>query len=121
LSIEVLEGLPDNVLAFEAAGKVTDSDYEDVLIPAVEESLKTQDKVRLLYVLGSRFEGYEAEAMWDDAKLGLGHLGSWEKIALVTDQGLLRGMVKAMGFAMPGEVKVFSLDELEQAKSWVSS
>jgi len=120
MAIRVLPDVADNVLAFEAIGKVTDSDYEDVLMPAVEERKAEQGKIRLLYVLGSEFEGYESDAMWDDAKLGLKHLGAWEKIALVTDNGMLRGMVKAFGFAMPGEVKVFSLDDLEQAKAWAS-
>ena len=37
--IRVLDGLPDNVLGVEASGKVTDDDYERVLVPAVRERL----------------------------------------------------------------------------------
>ena len=121
MALEMISGLPANVLGVEAKGKVTDSDYEEVLIPAVDKMIAENNKGRLLYVFGTSFDGYEAEAMWDDAKLGLTHIASWEKIAFVSDNAMYRGVVKAFGFAMPGEVKVFSLGELADAKSWIAS
>ena len=36
--IRILEDLPKNVLGVEASGKVTDDDYEQVLIPALRET-----------------------------------------------------------------------------------
>lgn len=120
MALELIGDLPANVLGVEAQGKVTDNDYETVLIPAVEKMMAANNKGRLLYVFGSSFDGYEAEAMWDDAKLGLKHLASWEKIAFVSDSGMYRGVVKAFGFAMAGEVRVFSLAQLGEAKSWIA-
>ena len=120
MTVRVISGLPANVLAFEAIGEIEDDDYEDVLIPAVEEILKTQDKVRFLYVLGEDFEKYEADAMWEDTKMGMSHLGKWERIAVVTDHNGYRRSVKAFGFLMPGKVKVFPMAELDDAKAWVS-
>jgi hypothetical protein len=35
--IEIIDGLPANVLGVSAEGKITGSDYETVLIPALDE------------------------------------------------------------------------------------
>jgi hypothetical protein len=118
--IEVIEGLPDGVVGLEAVGEVTAEDYESVAKPAVERARDGRDKVRLLYVVGERFERYTAGAMWDDTKLGLAHPFSWERIAVVSHEGSMRAMVKGFGWLIPGEVKLFSLSELEDAKTWVS-
>ena len=40
MAIRIIEGLPDNVVALEALGKVTGDDYKDVIMPAVEASIK---------------------------------------------------------------------------------
>jgi hypothetical protein len=119
--IELIEGLPDNVAGFEAKGEVTDGDYESVLIPTVDRIRDEYGKVRCLYVLGEEFDGYSAGAMWDDAKIGMAHPRSWEKCAIVTDLDWLRSAVKAFGWLVSGEVKVFANAELTDAKEWVAA
>ena len=118
--IEVIEGLPDGVVGLEAVGEVTADDYERVATPAIEHARAGRDKVRLLYVVGDRFERYTAGAMWDDAKLGMSHPFSWERIAVVTDEGAMRASVKGLGWLIPGHVRVFEISELVDAKAWVS-
>ena len=118
--IELLQDLPDNVLALEASSKVTGDDYEKVIIPAVEARFEQFDKIRFLYHLGPDFTGFDAEAMWDDAKVGLKHLTHFEKIAVVTDVDWITRATKTFGFMMPGEVKVFTNAQLAEAKTWVS-
>lgn len=123
--LEIIEGLADNAVGFSAKGDVTSEDYETVLIPAVEEKLKSHDKIRLLYYLGSEFSRFEAGAMWDDAKVGLTHITEWEKIAIVTDVNWIQQAGKIFGLAIetkavPGDVKVFHNSELEEAKDWIS-
>lgn len=119
--IERLSGLPDHVIGFSAHGQVTAQDYAQHVVPAVEEALAGHDKVRLLYQLGEDFDGFDAGALWEDTKVGLGHLAAWERIALVTDVGWLRSAAKAMGFMMPGEVRVFANAELGSARNWLVS
>jgi len=120
MSVTVIDGLPENVIGFEAVGEVEDDDYEDVILPAVEQLLESHEKVRILYVLGADFEKYEADAMWEDTKMGLHYRGKWERIALVTDHKGYQRSVKAFGFLMPGEVKVYPLAELDAAKEWIA-
>lgn len=118
--LERIQGLPDHVLGFEAKGVVTGADYESVLIPAVEELLARQKGISFLYHIGHEFTGFDAKAMWDDAKVGFQHLTAWERVAVVTDVRWLQTAVKAFGFVMPGHVRVFSNIELDTARRWLS-
>jgi SpoIIAA-like len=61
----MLADLPGNVVGFEAVGEVTSEDYRNVLIPAAEAALEKNDKVRLLYVLGERFDAISAGAVFE--------------------------------------------------------
>ncbi len=117
--IEITSGEPDNVVVAVAHGKVTGEDYEKVLVPAIEAKLKSHKKIRLLYLIANDFDGYTAEALWDDAKLGFGHWTAFEKVAVVADVHWIINSVKFFRFIMPCPVKVFSNNELAEAKTWV--
>ncbi|MGI9666382.1 MAG: STAS/SEC14 domain-containing protein [Acidimicrobiia bacterium] len=118
--IRVIDGLPSNVVGLEASGEVSSGDYEAVLDPAVDAVLSSHDKVRFLYVLGDDFEGYSGGAMWEDAKVGISHWSKWERIAVVTNHSAYIDGVKALGWMVPGEIRVFSVPNLEDAKTWVA-
>lgn len=118
--VEQIPDLPDNVLGFTAKGTVTANDYESVIIPAVEALFARQRKVRFLYHLGEAFSGFEAAAVWDDTKLGLRHLGGWERMAVVSDVEWIRAAVRILGLAIPGQVRVFHDRELAEAKRWIA-
>ncbi|MGH9423821.1 MAG: STAS/SEC14 domain-containing protein [Thermoanaerobaculia bacterium] len=118
--VEKISGLPDNVLGFTAKGTVTAGDYESNVIPAVEALLSRESKARFLYHLGDEFAGFEAAALWDDAKIGLKNFSHWERIALVSDVEWIQWAGKIFGFAMPGHVRVFPNRELDAAKRWIS-
>ncbi len=118
--IEVMTDLPERVLGLKASGEVTAEDYKTVLVPAVEEQLTRHKKVRLLYVFGEEFKGYTGGAAWEDAKVGMKHLTSFERVAVVTDVDWIENVIKAFGFAVPGEVRVFDDDDFEAARQWIS-
>jgi hypothetical protein len=116
--IEIEAAGADNVLAFSAHGTVSAEDYERVIIPAVEDKLRTHHKIRLLYQLGADFKGYAPLAIWDDAKLGVRHLTAFEKIAIVSDVPWVIHAMKFFGLFVPCPVKVFSVDSLGEARIW---
>lgn len=118
--LERIQGLPENVLGFSAKGEVTGTDYETVLIPVVEKMLADRQSIRFLYHIGEEFTGFNAEAIWNDAKVGLQHLTSWERVAVVTDVGWIRTAVKVFGFVLTGQVKVYCNNELTEALKWLS-
>jgi len=115
--IKVMEDMPAGTIGFEASGKVTDDDYEGVLVPAVRAALE-QGEVRLLYVLPEGTH-YSPGAMWADTKLWAGNVRGWKRVAVVSDADWLENAIKAFGWMMPGEVRVFDDDEVEEAKAWL--
>jgi SpoIIAA-like len=48
------------------------------------------------------------------------HPKAWQKIAIVSDADWLENSVKAFGWLIPGEVKVFETGDLDDAKEWLS-
>jgi hypothetical protein len=118
--IELIQGLPEGVVGIEAVGQVTSDDYVAVT-PAIEEALGVRDKIRLIHVLGDRFTGYTTGGMWNDGKLGLSHPLSFERIAVVTNHDGVRALVKGAGWSVPGQVRLFSNAEHDEAVTWVSA
>ena len=115
--IKVIEDMPVGTIGFEASGKVTDDDYESVLVPVVRAALEA-GAVRLLYVLPEGTQ-YSPGAMWADTKLWAGNLRGWQRVAIVSDADWLENAIKAFGWMMPGKVRVFDDDEVADAKAWL--
>lgn len=118
--IRLLNDMPPGVLGLEAIDDVEREDYENVLVPAVEAAIAEHGKVRLVYVLGHEFDEYEGEAVWEDAKLGVRHPASFERIAVVTDASWAGPALKLFSALMPGQARAFRLAELEAAKRWAA-
>lgn len=117
--IEVLSGMPDDVVAVAAHGKVTGNDYDSVLVPAIERKLETRKKIRFYYELRDDFSGYTTEAIWDDAKVGLRRWSAFEKVAVVTEVSWVMNAIRAFRFLLPCPVKIFRNDESAAAKAWL--
>ena len=116
---EVIDGLPDGVIGVEATGEITADDYRNVLDPLITEARKS-GKIRLLYVAGPEMDGYSGGAAWQDTKVGFQHFTSFERVAVVTDRDRLENAVKAVGWLMPGDIKVFDDDERTDAVTWLA-
>ena len=118
-SFEILDGYPADVVAISAHGRITRTDYEKVLMPLVEARVKAEGKVKLLYVLGTDFEGVSAGAAWDDAKLGFLHMADFARIAVVTDVEWIRLGLKMFAPLIRCPVHLFHTGETEVAKAWI--
>lgn len=116
---EIIGDLPADVVGIIAHGHITREAYEDQLIPLVEARIAQQGRVHLLYVIGPDFAGMSAGAIWDDARLGLMHLADFARVALVTDVEWVRLGVKMFAPLLPGQVRLFHLAELDEARRWI--
>jgi hypothetical protein len=116
--ISELHELPAGVIGFEAGGKLAAEDYRDVILPALEQAAETGD-VRFLIVMRD-FDGITGGALWQDLKIGIEHLHSWKRIALVTDIDWMTHLTALFGWMTPGEKKTFPLDQKEQAIRWLA-
>ncbi|MCF7832466.1 MAG: STAS/SEC14 domain-containing protein [Candidatus Marinimicrobia bacterium] len=118
--IELMKGLPDNVLGLNAIGELTAEDYKTVVMPAVAEKVGLYKKIRLIYVIGKEYKNFSIGAMFDDMKTGFSHLAIWEKVAIVTNIKWIVDGVRLWGFTVHGHFKVFSTDQIGQAREWIS-
>lgn len=119
--IEVMPESQGNVIGVKISGKITTREYEDTIIPRVEAVLKEYGKARFMYVLDGGFQGAEAGAMWDDTKLGLKHRHDFEKVALVGGAKWMAWLTKLCATFISGEIKTFSLEQLQEAWVWLKS
>ena len=113
--LELIDGLPGNVVGIAVSGRLTMQDCQDVLVPAMQKSLKRHEKIRLYYELNSRFPG----AAWDELDLGLEHASRCERVAIVTDIGWVRLTVKALRFLIPSEIRVFPTVQADEGRAWI--
>ena len=114
--IELIEGLPDNVVGIVAKGRVTRTDFADVLIPAIERALEWHRRLRLYYEIRSRYPG----AAWEEISLGSEHAGLWERVAIVTDVAWIRHTVQAVRLLIPSEVRVFATTQIPDGLGWIT-
>jgi hypothetical protein len=118
--LKLMNDLPESVLGVSAEGKITGTDYETVLIPALELKLKTNKKIQMIYHLGNSFTAFDVYAMLDDAKMGLKHLSAFDKVALVSDHRVINNVAKFFGYLLSCELRIYKDAELEDAKKWIS-
>jgi len=118
--LEGLKGLPEGVIGFEAVGEIHSDDYAETLRPALDDAA-AQGAIRIVYVLGDRFEGYSAGASWEDSKLAFDHHSKWRRAAIVTDLDWVRHLASVFGWMVPGDFKVFHLAQRSEAIEWAAT
>ena len=116
-----LKDFPENVMAFQASGTVTQSDYQELMIPAIEAGFARDDKLRIYFETTPDFQGFTAGAVMEDVGLSLASLFGWEKAVIVTDVDWLHQAVEVMKFLSPCPTKVFHLAESQTARDWIAA
>ena len=119
--INITSGILDVLLIAVAKGIVTVSDYEKVLIPAIQSRQKVHGKICLLLELDNGFSEFVAESIWADAKRSSGRGAAFEAIAVVTDEKWIIAAAKSFLYYLEYPVKAFKKDKLEEAKEWVTN
>ena len=115
--IEIIEGLPDNVVGLVVKGRVTKVDCDDVLIPAIEKAREWHHKLRLYYEIRSRYPG----AGWEEIGLGVQQGPAWERVAIVSDVAWIRHTVQAVRLLIPSDIRVFSTTQIPEGLAWITA
>jgi len=111
---EVIHG---NVLEVDLHGKLSRADYER-FIPETEELIHKYGKIRVLVTMHD-FEGWDANAIWEDIKWNARHFSQIERLAIVGQKTWHRLMT---GFARPftsTHVRYFTPEQLSEARAWL--
>jgi hypothetical protein len=119
--LQKLEGMPSHVAAFKATGEVTTDDYKNVLVPEIDRVDKEHGHIHFMMVMETSTKNFSLGAWFQDALEGLKHYRGWKKVAIVTDEKGIEKFSSLFSAIIPGSSKGFSLQELEQAKLWVTS
>src|SRR5277367_2399756 len=113
--IEVLPDMPKGVTGIRVSGRLRGDELRE-LKPTVEEMLQTDD-IQIV-------EGFGPGGLFEDLKLGFGtvlpHRSGFKRIAVVSDKAWVAHTLHALAWLIPGELKTFKLDELDNAKEWAA-
>ena len=120
--IEVLQEMPKGVAGIRVSGRIRGDDLRDFK-PTMDDMLNSGE-IRIVEVIAPDYEGFGPGGLVQDLKLGLGalvrHHAAFKRIAVVSDKEWISHALHAVGWMVPGELKMFGLDELEQAKTWAA-
>ena len=117
--LQIMPESEGKIIGLSVAGKLTERDYREVLIPTLAALIKQHGKIRLLCFLDEKFAGMEAGAMRDDAKFVLPRKDDFEKIAMAGGPQWMQLSLKLFAPLMQGEVRVFSGGQLPEAWEWI--
>jgi len=113
--------MPPGAVGFEGIGEVDDDDFEKTVEPVLRRIIAEGLKVRLLYLLGSRFREYEGDALKEEMKYAIHHPSAYERVAVVSDEEWLRPALRLLSVLVPGQLRGFRVADLAAAKSWVAA
>jgi hypothetical protein len=121
--IETLSDLPSGVAGVRLSGRLSGREFRDFR-PTWEKLVDTGD-IRFVEVIEDDYEGFGPGGLIEDAKMGFGalfrHHSAFKRIAVVTNKDWVLHVLHALAWMVPAEYKVFSLDELDQAKEWAAA
>ena len=115
-----IEDMPAGTLGFEAVGEVEDDDWEEAVEPVLRREIATGAKLRLLYLLGPEARDVDSDAVKADTGFRARHAGSFERVAVVSDESWVKPAVRALSFLMPGKARAFPVRDLAGAKHWLA-
>ena len=120
--IERIDEMPEGTIGLRASGKLSREDYTGALEPALKEGVDSGE-LRLLFVL-TDFDGLEPSAVAEDMKTGMRawvrDRSAWKRFAIVTDVEWVARAMQMFAWLAPGEVEVYGMDRLAEAKAWVA-
>jgi hypothetical protein len=112
--------LPPQVIGFKASWEVTKKDFEEVVIPCVQKHVEKMGQSNYMLVLNSSIHNYSFTSWLKEALLSLKRITRWNRAAIVSDSKVLRFFMDLVGVFVPGELKVYSHQELRRAIDWLA-
>ena len=106
-----------NLLECTLDGPLTRADF-DALTAKADEMIDEFGQLRFLEVI-EKIGKIQPSAIWADFKWGPKHIKNFSHVAVVADQKWIEWMIVSFRKFMSCEVRVFHLDELEDARQWL--
>ncbi|MDQ1097113.1 MULTISPECIES: SpoIIAA family protein [Chryseobacterium] len=119
--IKIIPEAPENVAAFNATGEVTKEDFEQLVIPRVQQKVDQYGELNYLLYLDTDLDKFTMGAWIEDALLGIKNFTKWNRTAIVTDKEGVQNFTDAFSVLMPGECKSFPKENLYNALYWCTN
>jgi hypothetical protein len=116
--LQIMPESQEYTLGVKVTDKFTNRDYQEFLIPRLEDLIKEHGRVRVLLYFDGDFQGWELEAIRSEP-FGLEHKDDFQKIAVVGGSWWLSLEMKLLTPFMAGEVRNFPREELPAAWTWL--
>ncbi len=100
-------------------GKITQQDFDRVA-DEMEELIDNYGKIKLLEEI-REFDGFDPSVLWEGILFDIEHMKDFSHCAVLTDSGWIGPFSKAAGAFLPCKVRVFSLDQIDEARAWLNS
>ncbi len=104
------------MVEIRVVGRVTQHDMDEIL-PKLEAAIAMHGTIRLVEVLES-FQGFDPTTILDGIKFDLNHLTDVTHAAVVSDIPWIGMMTRAASMVLPVSVRVFGMDQLDEARDW---
>ncbi len=108
------------MVAFKATEEITETDFTDIVMPAVDVVIKRTGELNYLLILDTPLSNFTLGAWMKDAFMGIKHITKWHKAAVVSSNEGIRKFTDFFSIIMPGEFKGFGHEDLQQAIEWTS-
>ena len=120
--IEELSAMPQGVTGVRVSGQISGEELRE--FRPTWEKLVASDEIRFVEVIDNDYTGFGPGGLLEDWKLSWGnflrHHSAFKRMAVVTDKEWIIHAVHALAWMVPGEIKVFTLDDLDHAKQWAA-
>lgn len=120
--IETLADMPEGVNGIRVSGRITGDDIRSFK-PHMDTML-AGDELRFVEVIAPDYEGFGTGGLVEDLKQGFGvlfeHHAAFKRIAVVSDREWVVHTLHALSWMVPGDLRIFGLDDLEAAKEWAA-
>lgn len=118
--IDVMRESDGDVLGVRATGKVTASDYREVLEPAVRALLDRFGRLNVLFLIDSPFRGWSLRGAYANTVFDVKHRKDFHKVAVVGAPRWEQWCVSvAAPLVMGGELRTYDRERLDAAWGWV--
>jgi len=108
-----------NVLEFTLDGSMSRAEF-DQLTAKAEDMIETYGKIRVIEIIKG-IGKIAPSTIWADLKWEPTHLKHFSHVAVVADQRWIEWMVAPFRIFINAEIKVFHLNELEEARDWINT
>jgi hypothetical protein len=116
--IEYKENAAQGIVEIAVDGKIEAEDFQSV-IDRLQVLIERHGKLKLLEEIRS-FGGMDPATFFKDLTWGLRHVNDFSHVAVVAEQGWVEAFTKGAAMFVPGEVKFFTADKIENARAWLA-